>query len=140
MLSYVSATIAPTSAGGGTIAWDDVSNSNGLDVGNTISVTVTFTTLQAGSTTNTVTVSAEDQEGNPLSGSSGAPVDVTAAPVIPGITPPVTTVVEEAAPSGVLPITGGDFAGLLMAALILIPLGLLGMTAGIIRRRRSLTR
>ncbi len=142
MLSFVSASVAPTSAGGGTISWADASGGLGLDPGKSISVTVTFEALKAGTTTNSVTASGMDEAGTPLSGSSGASATITETPVLPPpviiTTPP--TVVTAAAPSGVLPVTGGDFAGLLTAALILIPLGLLGMTAGIIRRRRSLTR
>lgn len=142
MLSFKSASIAPTSAGGGLITWADVSGGAGMAPGDSVTVTVTFQALQAGVTTNAVTVSATDSEDTPLS-SSGSD-SVTINQTIPPSLPPsiiVTTpevVVTAAAPSGVLPVTGGDFAGLLTAALILIPLGLFGLTAGVIRRKRSL--
>lgn len=135
MLSFQSASVAPTSAGGGVITWADASGGAGMAPGESISVSVTFLALAPGTTTNTVTVSAEDSEGTPLASSSSDPVTITSAliPELPVVTP--TPVVTAAAPSGVLPVTGADFLGVLLAALILIPLGLLGLTAGAIRRR-----
>ncbi len=140
-LSFMAASTDPdSSVDDGSLSWADVSGGAGLAAGESVSITLTFLSVKSGSTANGVTVEARDETGAPLTDSDSAPVEIE-MPVVP-FTPQPTPAqpVSVVQPVTTLPRTGGDFAGLMAIAWVMIPLGLVLITAGLVRKRKRFAR